>query len=72
MKPLSEQDHYEVLEVPRGASSEELRRAYQLAATTYREDSMAGYSIYVYHVECDEANEVRKQLGMPELECEDE
>ena len=46
MKPLTEQDHYEVLEVPRGASPEELRRAYQLAASTYRQDSMAGYSIF--------------------------
>ncbi|MGI9590202.1 MAG: helix-turn-helix domain-containing protein [Myxococcota bacterium] len=46
MRPISEQDHYEVLEVPRGASSEDLRRAYQLATTTYQEDSMAGYSIF--------------------------
>ena len=46
MKPLTEQDHYEVLEVPRGASPEELRQAYQLAASTYRQDSMAGYSIF--------------------------
>jgi hypothetical protein len=38
----------------------------------FRPVAMAGYSIYVYHVQCDEANAVRKQLGMPELECEDE
>jgi 4-amino-4-deoxy-L-arabinose transferase-like glycosyltransferase len=36
----------------------------------FRPIAMAGYSIYVYHVECDEANAVRKQLGMPELECD--
>jgi flagellar biosynthesis protein FlhG len=46
MKPLSDQDHYEVLEVPRAASREELQRAYQLATSTYRADSLAGYSIF--------------------------
>ena len=46
MKPLAEQDHYEVLEVSRAASREELRRAYQLATTTYDEDSLAGYSVF--------------------------
>ena len=46
MKPLSEQDHYEVLEVPRNASAEELGRAYQLASATYDDDSLAGYSIF--------------------------
>lgn len=46
MKPLSEQDHYEVLEVSRDASAEELSRAYQLARATYDDDSLAGYSIF--------------------------
>ncbi len=46
MKPLSDQDHYEVLEVPRAASREDLQRAYQLAATTFSEDSLAGYSVF--------------------------
>ncbi len=46
MKPLSEQDHYEVLEVSRLASLEELKRAYQLVATTYDDDALAGYSIF--------------------------
>lgn len=46
MKPLSDQDHYEVLEVPRAASREEVRRAYQLAATTFDDDSLAGYSVF--------------------------
>jgi curved DNA-binding protein CbpA len=46
MKPLSEQDHYEILEVPRGTSQMEIERAYQLAQATYAEDSLAGYSIF--------------------------
>jgi len=29
--------------------------------------AMAGYSIYIYHVTLDEANRVRRELGMPEL-----
>ena len=46
MKPLSEQDHYEILEIPRGAPQREIERAYQLAQATYAEDSLAGYSIF--------------------------
>jgi curved DNA-binding protein CbpA len=46
MKLLSEQDHYEILEIPRGTSQPEIERAYQLAQATYAEDSLAGYSIF--------------------------
>ena len=46
MKPLAEQDHYEVLEIPRGIPQAEIERAYQLAQATYAEDSLAGYSIF--------------------------
>jgi hypothetical protein len=28
---------------------------------------MAGYSIYVYHIMLDKANQVRRELGLPEL-----
>ncbi|NQT16607.1 MAG: glycosyltransferase family 39 protein [Planctomycetes bacterium] len=37
----------------------------------FRPAAMAGYSIYIYHIGCAEANEVRRQLGMPLLSCED-
>jgi curved DNA-binding protein CbpA len=46
MKPLAEQDHYEVLEIPRGTPQPQIDRAYQLALATYGEDSLAGYSIF--------------------------
>ena len=29
--------------------------------------AMAGYSIYIYHITIDEANRVRRELGLPEL-----
>jgi curved DNA-binding protein CbpA len=46
MRPLSEQDHYETLEVAREAGGEEIERAYRLARATYADDSLAGYSIF--------------------------
>jgi curved DNA-binding protein CbpA len=46
MKPLSEQDHYETLEVPADAGADELERAYRLAKATYADDSLAGYSVF--------------------------
>ncbi|HEY8152865.1 MAG TPA: helix-turn-helix domain-containing protein [Myxococcota bacterium] len=46
MKPLSEQDHYETLEVTPEAGAEEIERAYRLARATYADDSLAGYSVF--------------------------
>jgi curved DNA-binding protein CbpA len=46
MKPLSEQDHYETLEVGPDAAPDEIERAYRLARATYADDSLAGYSIF--------------------------
>jgi curved DNA-binding protein CbpA len=45
VKPLSEQDHYEVLEIPRDAGPDGIERAYRLILSTYGEDSLAGYSV---------------------------
>ncbi len=45
MKPLFEQDHYEVLEIPRDAGPDGVERAYRLILSTYGEDSLAGYSV---------------------------
>ena len=46
MKPLSDQDYYETLDVPRSAEPEEIERAYKLAVSTYSADSLAGYSVF--------------------------
>jgi flagellar biosynthesis protein FlhG len=46
VKPLSEQDYYETLEIARGASFEEIERAYRLACGTYAPDSLAGHSVF--------------------------
>ena len=46
MKPLSEQDHYETLEVGGEAGLDEIERAYRLARATYADDSLAGYSVF--------------------------
>ncbi|MDH3211510.1 MAG: helix-turn-helix domain-containing protein [Myxococcales bacterium] len=46
MKSVSEQDHFEILEVAPDASREEVERAYRLARSTYADDSLAGYSVF--------------------------
>jgi len=46
MKPLSELDHYEVLEIARDASPEEVERAYHVARSAYAEGSLATYSVF--------------------------
>jgi curved DNA-binding protein CbpA len=45
VKSLSQQDHYEVLEIPRDAPAEGIERAYRLILSTYGEDALAGYSV---------------------------
>jgi DnaJ-class molecular chaperone len=45
VKPLFEQDHYEVLEIPRDTGPEGVESAYRLILSTYGEDSLAGYSV---------------------------
>lgn len=46
MKPISEQNHYETLEVSPRASGEDIERAYKVACATYAPDSLAGYSVF--------------------------
>ena len=46
MKALSEQTHYEVLEIARQASPAEIERAYRLAKVAYAEGSVAMYSLF--------------------------
>jgi DnaJ-class molecular chaperone len=46
VRSLYEQDHYEVLEVGRGASPEEIDRAYRTVRGTYDNESLALYSVF--------------------------
>jgi flagellar biosynthesis protein FlhG len=46
IKSPSEMDHYEVLDVPREAASDEIERAYRMALATFEEGSLATYSLY--------------------------
>lgn len=43
---LAEQNHYEVLELARGARVEEIERAYRMAAATWAQGSLALYSLF--------------------------
>ncbi len=46
MKPMSDMTHYEVLELARDATHDEIERAYRMARGTFSEDSLAAYSVY--------------------------
>ncbi|MFT5442808.1 MAG: flagellar biosynthesis protein FlhG [Myxococcota bacterium] len=46
MKPIDEQDHYEILEIPPGAGYEDIERAYRLTRAAYSDGSMALYSLF--------------------------
>lgn len=46
MKSITELDHYELLDVPREATREEIERAYRLASATFEHGSLATYSLY--------------------------
>jgi hypothetical protein len=38
----------------------------------FRPEATAGYCIYIYHINCAEANEARERLGLPPIACQDE
>lgn len=46
MKPISEQNFYELLEISSGASPEEIVQAYEIAKLTYGENSLAVHPLF--------------------------
>ncbi len=45
MREIPEQDHYELLELTRDATREDVERAYRLAQATWAEGALAAYSV---------------------------
>ncbi len=46
MKPLSDQTHYEILDLQPDADPDSVERAYRLAQATWEENSLATYSLF--------------------------
>jgi curved DNA-binding protein CbpA len=46
MKPLPEQNFYEIFEIPTTATREQIEQAYELAKKTYGDNSLASYSLF--------------------------
>jgi flagellar biosynthesis protein FlhG len=46
VRSIAHQDHYELLEIPRSASAEQIDRAYRLACSIYVDDALAGHSVF--------------------------
>jgi len=46
MKPIGEQNYYEIFEIPTTATREQIEQAYALAKKTYGEQSLATYSLF--------------------------
>ena len=55
MKKFEDLSYYEILEIPVGASSYEIREAYKEALSIYNEDSLTTYSLFTD----DERDEIR-------------
>jgi DnaJ-class molecular chaperone len=58
MRGIDELDHYELLEVGRGASGMDIDRAYRLAQQTYADGSLAMYGVF----ETRDASAIRDRL----------
>jgi DnaJ-class molecular chaperone len=60
MKPLREQNYYEVFEIPASATREQIEQAYELAKKTYGDNSLAAYSLF----DSDERKEIIRKIHL--------
>jgi curved DNA-binding protein CbpA len=58
MKKFEDLSYYEILEIPAGASSYEIREAYKEALSIYNEDSLTTYSLFTD----DERDKIREKV----------
>ncbi len=58
MKPLVEQSHYEILDVPRDAEPGTIERAFHILRVAFAEDSVATYSLFA----ASEAGAIRERV----------
>ncbi len=58
MRKFEDLSYYEILEIPIGASSYEIREAYKEALSIYNEDSLTSYSLFTD----DERDEIREKV----------
>lgn len=58
MKPVEEQSHYDVLEVPVNAPREDIERAYPLVRSAYQPGALASYSVF----ESDEVAQICERI----------
>jgi DnaJ-class molecular chaperone len=58
MKKFEDLSYYEILEIPVGASSYEIREAYKEALSIYNEDSLTTYSLFTD----DERDQIREKV----------
>jgi flagellar biosynthesis protein FlhG len=60
MKPLREQNFYEIFEIPPDATKKQIEQAYELAKKTYGENSLASYSLF----DSDERKELIRRIHL--------
>jgi hypothetical protein len=60
MKPIEEQNYYEVLELPYSARLEDIKRAYPIVRGAYEDESLATYSVFGR----DEAELIRERIDV--------
>jgi curved DNA-binding protein CbpA len=60
MKPLREQNYYEIFEIPPEATKKQIEQAYELAKKTYGDNSLASYSLF----DSDERKELIRRIHL--------